>query len=293
VFDVPEDAGTEEQRGVAKVLIFSFIFGASASGIAKNLGITKDAGKRLMSRYFSAHPRVGAFLKRSVQRVLDTGEARTLAGGKRRFGDVHSLTRKEAGYAVRQAMNHPMQGSCADGLKLVLALLYERRHECPGAAPIIALHDEIVIECDEEDVDAAAAWLWHAMIDGLAEVLALGSYEGIHVPVEVEIKSGKTWGEDSLWSPSTLGTDEGEKLTIDTHLDHEPMIVKVYIDYRDPSADKYPQIDACLECAEEYSRHLGEVDDLCPGEAARREMCGTENAAAKIPSVQERSGNRL
>jgi NAD-dependent DNA ligase len=86
---------------------------------------------------------------------------------------------------------------------------------------------------------------------------------------------------------------EGEKLTIDTHLDHEPMIVKVYIDYRGPSADKYPQIDACLECAEEYSRHLGEVDDLCPGEAARREMCGTENAAAKIPSVQERSGNRL
>jgi DNA polymerase-1 len=293
VFGVPEDEVTEEQRGVAKVLIFSFIFGASAYGIARKLGITKDAGVRLMSRFFAAHPRVEAFLKRTAQRALDKGEARTLAGRARRFGNIHPLGRKEAGYAVRQAMNHPMQGSCADGLKLALALLYERRHECPGAAPIVALHDEIIIECDEEVVDAAAAWLEQAMIDGLAEVLALGSYEGIHVPVEVEIKSGKAWGEDSLWSPSTLGTDEGEELTMSTHLDHVPTIVKVYIDYRDPSADKYPQIDACLECAEEYSRHLGVAGDVRPGEAAWCEICDTENAAAYMLTVQERGANRL
>ena len=117
------------------------------------------------------------------------------------------MGRRDAAYAVRQAMNHPMQGSCADGLKLALALLYERRRDCPGAVPIVDLHDEIVIECNEEDVDAAA-WLEQAMIDGLAEALALGSYEGIHVPVEVEIKSDKTWGEGSPWSPLTLGTEK-------------------------------------------------------------------------------------
>lgn len=293
VFDVPEEEVSEEQRGAAKVLIFSFIFGASASGVARNLGTTPNEGRRLMSRYFAAHPRVKAFLNRTVQRVLDTGEARTLAGRARRFGDVHSLDRKEAAYVVRQAMNHPMQGSCADGLKLALALLHERRHECPGAAPIVALHDEIVVECDEEDVDAVAGWLEEAMKDGMSEILTLGAGGDRSVPVEVEVKSGKTWAEGLPWSRPASEHAQEEELAVNTHLDQESVIVKVYIDYRDPSADKYPQIDACLKCAEEHSRHLDEVGDLRPGEAARCEICGTENAVTHLQTVQERGMNRL
>ena len=89
-----------------------------------------------------------------------------------------------------------MQGSCADSLKMALAVLYERRHECPGAAPITCVHDEIVVECDEEDIDEAAAWLKNAMIDGMTEVLHERRTAGAavsEVPAEVEIKSGKTW----------------------------------------------------------------------------------------------------
>ena len=94
VFDVSEDEVSDEQRGVAKVLIFSFIFGASASGIARKLDITEGEVGRLMSRYFAAHPRVKAFLRRTEQRVLDTGEARTLTGRIRRFEVVHAKSRK-------------------------------------------------------------------------------------------------------------------------------------------------------------------------------------------------------
>lgn len=281
VFDVPEDEVTDEQRGVSKVLIFSFIFGASASAVADKLGINRDEGERLVSRYFTRHPEVGAFLRRIVQGVLDTSEARSLSGRARRFGDVHAMGRKEAREVARKAMNHPMQGSCADGLKLALALLYERRHEYPGSAPIIALHDEIVVECDEENVEAVATWLEQAMKDGMSEVLALGASSDHRIPVEVEVESGKAWGDGQPWSSPEPEHTKQEECMTDVYFEDEPVSIKVYTDYRDLSADSYPQTDVCDECAEEYSDCLSEAGNLPPGEAARCEICGNENAAAR------------
>lgn len=191
------------------------------------------------------------------------------------------MGRKEAREVVRRAMNHPMQGSCADGLKLGLALLYERRHDCPGAFPIIALHDEIVVECNEEDAEAVATWLEQSMKDGMAEVLALGASGDHHVPVEVEVKRGKTWGYGLLWSQPASEYVEEEQYNTNVYFEDEPVSIKDYIYYRDLSADSYPQIDACGECAEEYSKYISEVDDLRPGAAARCEICGKENAAGR------------
>ena len=83
--------------------------------------------------------------------------------------------------------NTPVQGTGADGLKLALALLWERRHERPDAFAVLAVHDEIVVECDEDEADAAADWLRRAMLDAMAPLID-------PVPVEVEVKVGKTWG---------------------------------------------------------------------------------------------------
>jgi DNA polymerase-1 len=85
-----------------------------------------------------------------------------------------------------EKLNTPVQGTGADGLKAALGLLWERRGECPGAFPVLAVHDEIVVECDEGQADAAAAWLKRAMIDGMALLIA-------PVPVEVEATVGKSW----------------------------------------------------------------------------------------------------
>ncbi len=280
MFGVPDEDVTEEQRGLAKVVTFSIIFGASAYGIAKKLGKTAHEGERLRGLYFDAHPRVHAFLKATVQRVLDTGEARTLAGRVRRFGNLHAMGRKEAGAAVREAMNMPMQGSCADGLKLALALLYERRRKCPGAFPIVALHDEIVVECDEGDTEKVAAWLEAAMKDGMAEVLALGTGGDAEVPVEVEIKSGSTWADDTPSLPQAPEHPEEEGFTVCPLAPNEHAHVRTYIDYRHPAAEVYPQIDACDGCAESLGESLGEQDAPRPGEAARCEICGIGNAAS-------------
>ena len=68
-------------------------------------------------------------------------------------------------------LNAPVQGTAADGMKMALALLWERRDECPGAVPILAVHDEIVVECDEGDAEKVEDWLKKAMVDGMDAVV--------------------------------------------------------------------------------------------------------------------------
>jgi len=94
---------------------------------------------------------------------------------------------------LTERLNSPVQGTGADGLKLALAYLWERRYECPGAVPILAVHDEIVVECDEGDAKKVEAWLKQTMIDGMDEVVSGPKADGPSVPIEVEAKASKTW----------------------------------------------------------------------------------------------------
>ena len=103
------------------------------------------------------------------------------------------MRRSERGEVRRQAKNFVIQGACADGLKLALALLFERRMECPGAVPILAVHDEIVVECAEAQAERVELWLETAMIDAMNAVLNGEDAEGPRVPIEVEIETAETW----------------------------------------------------------------------------------------------------
>src|SRR3712207_6533082 len=90
-------------------------------------------------------------------------------------------------------LNAPVQGTGADGLKLALALLWERREECPGAVPVLVCHDEVVVECSSERALDAKAWLEGAMVEGMDTVL--NDTDEVHVPVEVEGRIARSWGE--------------------------------------------------------------------------------------------------
>jgi DNA polymerase-1 len=91
-----------------------------------------------------------------------------------------------------------VQGTGADGLKLALALLYERRHERLGALPILAVHDEIVVECDEADAQKVEAWLEKALVDVMDGVLNPGpdADQPDRVPVEVDVEVVESWGQE-------------------------------------------------------------------------------------------------
>src|SRR5262249_9115526 len=107
-------------------------------------------------------------------------ETRTLSGRR-------VLVPADTWYGARA--NYAVQGTAGDGIKLALALLWERRDQVPGAFPVLVVHDEIVVEADADQADAVAAWLKSAMVNAMAPLIE-------PVPVEVEVGVAQTWGGD-------------------------------------------------------------------------------------------------
>jgi hypothetical protein len=129
-------------------------------GLAVRLGIEQEAAAELIEQYFVAYLKVKEYLDGNAIRATRTGKLTTPIGRIRRFGDVSAMSRRERNEVGRQAKNFPPDpGACADGLKLALALLWERRDECPEAIPILAVHDEIVVEVKDDKAAATQAWL--------------------------------------------------------------------------------------------------------------------------------------
>ncbi len=143
--------------------------------------MTLEEAQRYRRHFFETYPGLRAWHERERRQWRrGNAETRTLTG-RRRTG-VAKLTER---------LNSPVQGTGADGLKL--ALLHERRDECPGAVPILAVHDEIVVECDGGDAEKVKAWLEKAMLDGMDEVINAPGAGGPAVPLGVEVTSGRTW----------------------------------------------------------------------------------------------------
>lgn len=194
IYSIPKEEVTLEQRSSAKATSFGIVYGMTSVGLAGRLGIEEEAASSLIDQYFASYPTVEEYLRLASVQAIRAGKLRTPLGRIRRFGDASVMSRREKAAVRRAAMNFPIQGACADGLKVSLALLWKRRDKCPGAVPILAIHDEIVVECDEEDAEKVEAWLKKAMIDGMQAALKGAEAGGPRVPVEVELKTGGTWG---------------------------------------------------------------------------------------------------
>jgi DNA polymerase-1 len=143
--------------------------------------MTLEEAAAYRKRFFETYRGIARWHAENSARI-NRGEfdTRTLTGRRRQ--DVRSYT---------EHLNAPVQGTAADGMKMALALLWERRGECPGAVPILAVHDEIVVECDEVDAEKVGAWLKNAMVDGMSVVV---NADEPRVPVEVEVSVSQTWG---------------------------------------------------------------------------------------------------
>jgi DNA polymerase-1 len=173
---------TKEHRQLAKAVNFGLLYGMGPTGFQKyaraqyGLMLSLDQAQAYRSAFFRAYPGLAAWHIR-VKRTAAT-ETRTLSG-RRCFLSDRSRT--------SDRLNTPVQGTGADGLKLALALLWERRDQVPGAFPVLAVHDEVVVEADASQKDAVAEWLKAAMVEAMAPLVE-------PVPVEVEVSIARTWG---------------------------------------------------------------------------------------------------
>jgi DNA polymerase-1 len=182
VLGVPEVA--KQDRQLAKALNFGLLYGMGAKGFRQyakaqyGLTLTEAEASRYRDAFFSSYPGLAAWHRRV--RARKAAETRTVAGRRRLLNEKTPDTHR---------LNTPVQGTGADGLKLALALLWERRGQAEGAFPVLAVHDEIVVECDEAQAETAAGWLREAMTDAMAPLID-------PVPVEVEVKVARAWGGD-------------------------------------------------------------------------------------------------
>jgi DNA polymerase-1 len=173
---------SKADRQTAKAVNFGLLFGLGANGLRSyaaaeyGLELTPAQAEEYRRRFFETYPNLKRWHNR--ERSSSAKECRTILGRRRILDDKTPFTHR---------LNSPVQGSEADGAKLAMALLWERREQCPGAFPVLFVHDEVVVEADADKAEDAAAWLKQAMLDGMRDVLA-------PVPCEVEAKINPSWG---------------------------------------------------------------------------------------------------
>jgi len=186
VFGVPLDQVTKDQRRSAKAINFGLIYGMSAFGLAKQLGVDRPVAQAYIDRYFDRYPGVKAFMDRTRERARELGYVETLMGRRLHIPDIRSSNGQRRQYAERAAINAPMQGTAADLIKRAMIDVHEwiENHRAP-VRMIMQVHDELVFEVEEHFLSTAK--------DAIAERMTQVSE--LSVPLIVGIGIGNNWDE--------------------------------------------------------------------------------------------------
>lgn len=186
VFEVPvSKTENPELRQRAKAINFGLAYGMGPNGLARATGLSLSDSQSFLERYFRAFPRIREFLEHTARRAIDRGFAQTMTG--RRMYLEHDGTRESRGRAERVAKNMPIQGTNADVVKIALARLRATLADT-GAFVVNTVHDEIVVETDEESAEDVARVVRYEMEAAGAEVLK-------EVPLEVDTAIGPAWAK--------------------------------------------------------------------------------------------------
>lgn len=186
VFGMPVEEVTPQLRSRAKAVNFGIVYGQQAFGLASSLKIPRAEAQEMIDRYFEAYPGVRAFLDDAVRRAHECGYAVTLFGRKRHIREFEQKNRQLVAFGERTAMNHPMQGTAADIIKLAMVRVSERLHEEGLAAKLVLqIHDELDLEVPEAEVEAVSALVRETM-EGVVT---------LRVPLLAEVSYGANWAE--------------------------------------------------------------------------------------------------
>lgn len=186
VFGVPVSEVTPDLRSRAKAVNFGIVYGQQAYGLSQSLHISMAEARDMIDRYYEAYPGVRTFLDNVVARAKQTGYAETMYGRRRHIPELKAKSPQLRGFGERTAMNHPMQGTAADIIKIAMARVSRRLEEEGFAAHmILQVHDELDFECPVDEVER----LTTMVRDVMEHVVDL------RVPLIAEASTGITWAD--------------------------------------------------------------------------------------------------
>ena len=186
VFETPLDEVTDDQRRSAKAINFGLMYGMSAFGLAKQLGIARGEAQEYVDLYFDRYPGVKQYMDDIRARASEKGFVETVFGRRLYLPEINARNAQRRQYAERSAINAPMQGTAADIIKRAMIAVDDwLRAKTPGARMIMQVHDELVFEVEKTKVDAIASHVSKLM----------NSAAQLKVPLKVDVGVGANWDE--------------------------------------------------------------------------------------------------
>lgn len=177
---------TGDMRRAAKIVNFGILYGMSAFGLARQLGVDRAEAQAFITGYFAQYPGVRDFMDATLESAREKGFVETLLGHRVMLPEIHDKNALRRQYAERTAINAPLQGSAADIIKLAMIRLHSRlKQDAPDARMILQVHDELVLECPVEQADLVSGILREEMQSAVV----------LSVPLTVDIGTGPSWFE--------------------------------------------------------------------------------------------------
>jgi len=184
VFNVPLKDVTSSQRRSAKAVNFGIIYGQSAFGLAQNLNISRKESKKIIDSYFSQYPTIKSYMDKTIFNARENGYVETIMKRRRYLNDINSANAVVRGYAERNAINAPIQGSAADIIKLAMIAVYRSMEEEKlKSKMLLQVHDELVFDIHESETELMLELVKREMESAVNLV----------VPMKVEIELADNW----------------------------------------------------------------------------------------------------
>ena len=186
VFHVPMDEVTKEQRSRAKAVNFGIIYGMSAFGLAERMELSRSEAADIIKKYFEEYAGIKEYMNRSIALAKERGYAETILGRRRFLRDINGSNSVVRGFAERNAINAPIQGSSADMIKIAMIGIHQEMQKLKMQSKmILQVHDELVFDAHLDELDALKSIVNDKMVNAMP----------LSVPVVVEMNTGANWLE--------------------------------------------------------------------------------------------------
>ena len=189
IFNLVPEQITREMRRIAKTVVFGILYGISPFGLSQTLAIPQQKAREYIEAYFARYAGVKAFMDRTLEEAKRTGYVTTILGRRRPIPELNSPDATQRGFGERMAINNPIQGSAADLIKMAMIAVSRRlQAELPSTKMILQVHDELIFEAPEADLDKAK----HL---AKSEMEQTGVRLGLTVPLKIDLGVGCNWRE--------------------------------------------------------------------------------------------------